>query len=826
MKIVNGKLVDPEAERRNAKLREANNKRAGKESAEKKLAKIAAENGAEEERVGKEEEEKQNTIIGYGLERRAKDALQYAQESLLISSNEFSLDTKPLTGMEDLTSRIAQLDEKKDRNLGILRNQNDHTIVRDARNVNKDKRSLKKDAGEKYAIQILNQVRGSILLIETSDIENKQEHINQLLGLANQSLTEIDKLPKKIKSYNSAMLTLLAEAGVPDPAEKLNFAKEIASFKDTHKNIITLTSVKGKTIAESEVIIELTPAQKAQYSAIAEGKREKIKWYNELAPYQKALIKNVAGDIATGRKVIPAQLRDLMGLRNAYEKTTAILDEEPEIIVKSLHCGAPASENEFDASSITDENIKQLKAHARGKMLNLNILSSWTSSDTREENWITEGLESNAEGRGVVTSSSPINRWRHFNAKREQEQFDLALKNLGEKIDNPILKEYLTKGKGSYKKALAVIESLPEAQKIGVKAALHARKNLNKWNIFKNKNVNLEISADMLIVETSLEDPKKLGALYKGKESELQKTISFCKSGKDRTGLVMLIATKNAVRYALGLSSKESIKYLETLAAAGHTQGMAGKQGGSLGCDSIKMSLEFRLPRQYKSIEGVIDQESAKYNSKIKIPKTGMTPLSYKKYLEQVKEAEYLVGVAKRGGEEVAKGVRRAKRAEVSSQQKGGSSKKKITAQKVESVQKKQSVPLESKPNQAHQSDKALNVTVVGAENEIYERQRRKPGNKMRRPKQPMGAGGVGEEPKETQRVDNKPQKQSVVPEIKSSDLRQLSAIKDGLQNNSQSASNVKVSGPDLIPNRAMKAPPPRGKPVRLSALARKDVTR
>jgi hypothetical protein len=566
-----------------------------------------------------------------------------------------------LTSIEDLTNNIAILDEIKDNALGIKRYTDGENIVRDASNVTQDKKLLKKDAGEKYAMQVLNQVRGAILLIEADgNIQNKEQHISQLLALAENSLTETDKLPKKIKSYNSAMVSILETAGVTEASEKLNFAKEIASFKDTHKNIITLTKQGENTIAEADVIIELTDEQKNQYQQIANGQASNIAWYNKLPDYQKALIKNVAGDIATGKKVIPAQMRDLMGLRNAYEKTTAIKKKGETThtpIVQSIHCGAPTSENEHDKEGITQANIEQLKAHANGSRINLNILSSFiegnifAKKDKRKENWITEGLNHPKDQQGVTTTSSSINRWRLVSAKTEHNQFDLALKSLGTQLEakstdkkNKELIEYIKTGKGSYKTALKQIDHMPEDQRTALKAAIHARKNLGKWNIFKTKNINLEISADMLIVETAI-DKGGLSSLYDNQQDK-QKTVSFCKSGKDRTGLVELIATKNAVRYELGLSSKESIKYLETLAAGGHTQEMAGIQGGTIGNHSIKMPkkaglyAEFSLPMKYWSIDGIINQKSAGYNSKIKQAKDK----------EEQKEAENLIEKTKTRG--------------------------------------------------------------------------------------------------------------------------------------------------------------------------------
>ena len=63
--------------------------------------------------------------------------------------------------------------------------------------------------------------------------------------------------------------------------------------------------------------------------------------------------------------------------------------------------------------------------------------------------------------------------------------------------------------------------------------------------------------------------------------------------------------------------------------AGGHTQEMAGIQGGTIGCHSIKTNPEFVLDRADKKvINGIINQKSSHFNSKIKTVEKPETVIS------------------------------------------------------------------------------------------------------------------------------------------------------------------------------------------------------
>lgn len=562
--------------------------------------------------------------------------------------------------MEDLTSAIHALDQQKDNKLGITWHEDDKgSRVRDARNVTTDEELLKKDAGEKYAMQVLNETRGGILLLEQSDIPNdkKEEAKARLLMVAESALKDdIEKLPSKIKGYNSALLGILNQAGIEESADKLNFAKEIANFQDDHKHIITLNSIEDNqankhTVIEADVMLNgLTDSQKEQYEKIAISPGDKVTvspgdnsmdWYNDLPLHKRKLLKSVAAEVATGKKVIPAQLREFVGIRNGYEKTTAVIKtgkDKAKVLSQSLHCGAPASENDSNREEITSGNIQQLQSFTASKRINANILTSENVRDARSETWISKEIEAAAKKEtenSLTYTKSPINRWRFLGAKRDHKPYKDLLSKLEEKLPDtqPHTKKYLKDGPsklgkffetvtfGAYKssetRALDEIATLPEEQRRGLRAAIKARKNLDRASIIgESENKNLELSANIQIVEYAIKSKELVP--NSDLTTEIKSTVNFCKSGKDRTGLAELKNSHSSVAAELDLNEKQAAASFKKIGDGGHTQEMSGTQGGSTGCHSVKMSAEFGLSKADKVLEGTINQKSSGFNSKIK----------------------------------------------------------------------------------------------------------------------------------------------------------------------------------------------------------------
>lgn len=634
---------------------------------------------------------------------RSEDGSKTKQEIPNSAKKKMLDDANAALDENDFSTAIQKMDQLKDAKLNISWHESDDlgngtkALVRDARYVTDKTQELKHDAGEKYAMQALNVVRAGLSLLETDAVDasiipaQREEAKAALMDVAKYTLNQVEAEGKtealngkSIKEINTYIAETLERYGVENATEKLNFAKEVANFKDEHKHIVTMTSVvdnkeQTKTVIEADIMLNgLTDSQQKMFEKIArlpENERGKqmnndpeLAWYNDMPKYKRELMYDVAGDIATGNKVIPAQLlKDMPGMRNAYDKVTAVQHEsgkDPLIVADVLHSGAPATKVKLKNSNVNEKalkeqqesivagNIEQLQTFIPDNQgVHLNNLTSETPLNIRGEDFIQKQSEkySNKNEKTEVISS-PINRWRRLGGGRDQEGFDNTLKNLGEDLSNQeSLKntaKYLAEGDSRLMRVVSKVtfgliptnhqkatEELTGAStKLDDKAisvlkdAVSTKKNIHETTIFaRDDNVNLTVSAKMGIIKSTInnsEGPFKDFDLQKSKEN-FAATVNFCKSGKDRTGQVMMETSYQAVSRELGVDPKSDIgkKNKIGMVAGGHTQEMAGIQGGTTGCHSIKTNPEFGLDKSSKGLDGIINQKSAKYNSSIKVVK-------------------------------------------------------------------------------------------------------------------------------------------------------------------------------------------------------------
>lgn len=420
-----------------------------------------------------------------------------SEVAVINNKNDILSEAKASLADENFEKAILKLDQLKDAKLGVVWHESSDlgngtsVLVRDARNAdNLDTELFMEDAGEKYAMQLLNEVRSGIALLDTyaSDLDliEKEKAKNKLKEIAEYILDQVDSdnisselNSKSVREFNTAIIDTLENAGIEDAGKKLNFAKEVANFKDEHRHIVTLTSAKDNegqkhTVIEAEIMLNgLTEKQTKMYQAIANSKRgaqvegRDMAWYNDMPKYKREMLHDVAGDIAKGNKVIPAQLlSDVVGIRNAYQKVTAIKEgDKATILAENLHCGAPAtkiklknsdlskSEVKAHQKEIVKDNIEQLQSFVEpGAKLNLNNLTSKTPIDIRGENFIHKQIEENKTA-AVAVTTSPINKWRVLGAGRQQKEFDNALKDIGKELqgkkETKAVSDYLQKGESS-----------------------------------------------------------------------------------------------------------------------------------------------------------------------------------------------------------------------------------------------------------------------------------------------------------------------------------------------------------------------------------------
>lgn len=607
--------------------------------------------------------------------------------SIALSNGEFSL-------------AIRTLAEIKDNRLGITWHESDDlgngtkALVYDARNVTTDRKKLEEDAYEKYGMQILNEVRASMLLIEQSGLDDNQKKITneKLMFFAQEAIKQenLEQLNNKSKrSYNTQLLHILEESGLAydsglardaKPKEmtkflksELNFAKQLSGLYDEHKHIITLRTVKDDAnkeyvSAEADIMLNgLTEKQKEQYESIAgwEGKDIGIEWFDKMPKYKKNLLRDVAGDIATGNKVLPTQfLSETAGLRNAYKKVSAIKENKQEkgaknyeIIVENYHSGTPASRagvaSEKERQEIVEENIKQMQSFVpEGKKINVNIFNSRSFRDTLQENDIFKQVKQATQKMGAAFSASPINNGRIFFAGRDTRVFKNNLRLIGDKLPNSLegsgidnIKSYLQEGMPMWQKivekipfieyksletkakeelgALRLIEGDKAQLLNAIETAMETQSLLSVSKIFSlTQNVNMQVSANMDIIQTSVEKGALKTQLGEGVAKDYPINFSSCKSGKDRTHVVASKATRLATAQHCNMTlnkDNEKDNFLSQV-GAGHAQKMAGIQGGTVGCDSIKTNkISFQVLKEDSIADGIINQKSSGHNNVMKL---------------------------------------------------------------------------------------------------------------------------------------------------------------------------------------------------------------
>lgn len=570
---------------------------------------------------------------------------------------------------------IIMLDEMKDNKLGIVWHESEdlgqgtRAIVRDARKVKTDPAKLKQEAGEKYAMQILNEVRGSLDLVDKSDAEPEQKQAARarLEFIAQNAVADIDSLNSKtVKTFNTQIVHSLETAGIEGAAKKLVFAKEIGNLRDEHRHIVTLTKAKDKdgaihTVTEADIMLGgLTDEQKKQYDTVSKSTKGAscgIEWFDRMDPYKKDLVRDIAVDIASGKKVIPTQfLSDLPGIKNAYQKVTAIRgqrEQESKVIEEGLHCGTPGSRirvvGNKERQEITKQNVEQLQSFAASEAkVNLNILYGRTVVPIpgMSENDIYDQVHDGDFGANVFKTASSINRSRHVpggvrnraGGGRDTKTYETVLHNIAQgliKSDTPkgILSkeaaEYFKKGgKVAKAKLEAEIKEQENPKLVSMLNTMVRCRELADSSTLTtdSKNINLEMTSKINVIISSarLENGALKQLLAPEVITKIPVSVDFCKSGKDRTGMVKTKTTQDAVNTYLDIDPKSDVAKENLLAqvAGGHTQEMAGVQGGTVGCHAIKLSAATTLTKEDEPIiGGIINQASAGFNSKIKVKK-------------------------------------------------------------------------------------------------------------------------------------------------------------------------------------------------------------
>jgi hypothetical protein len=518
-----------------------------------------------------------------------------------------------------------------------------------------------------------------------------------------------ERLKKKIKS----VAEILAQNGVDNPFEVLNIGKDYQNFNYDQADIVTISKIVvardgvlkksaersggiiTKTVIELEVGLRgLTDEQRAQYQAIknANGNRDDNNlpsWFTAINENERQFVEKYIDKILTGKHVHPTQLRRIAGLKNAFEKTTLIADENGQNIKQlhsSLHAGTIGSANKDsdEAQEIANNNVKQAQAYlGDGQILHCNTFNTKypiypVKKSAIEDTKFVNQTKKAADGNDASHTSTSFNFFRRLFGASIYSGAESSLKMIAEGVDfaqdkklEKAVKSYL-EPKGFFGRAFRRIRYGSQEKLLGniaisddigleskdlltaslklsrsIEIARSAVIDLSNSNLDVNQNLNFvayrlekstntELAIDVFDEEKTQEELKRFNG-FKWAKLKIEKILNMCASGKDRAGLAEHNQTSQAVsndimQEDLDIDPKLLLAQVDgQMLAAGHTANMAGDPiagGGSIGAYGTKSENRAGIPNdRRKTLEAIIEPES-KFNS-IKASKISRSKITY-----------------------------------------------------------------------------------------------------------------------------------------------------------------------------------------------------
>lgn len=530
-------------------------------------------------------------------------------------------------------------------------------IIRDARNA-EDPREL---GTEGYEMQYLNAVRAAV---DIAKIEGKPELEEQL---KNEAVTFIENFNKKNKNNSQEEISVnvknkindiaivLETNGIKQVHKKLNVAKDFQNLNDEHCNIVTVSNIKdsqGKehAVIEAEVALKgLTNEQKAEYEKIKTT--NKPKWFTKMDNWEGKLVEQYAPKITTGNHVISTQLRQIVGMKNAFEKITAIANDngELDVIHTSKHAGtlASISHDKNSRQEITNLNAKQAQEWmGKDHILHTNTLNSGPANIPFPSVHIDIDIVKNTnlamQAVGGKNTNTAFNKFRkiaafnNFNGAKDQLK-DIA-NNLPKEGNFESIATHL-KPRGRLERFFGINKPVgdltglldiakkthnlsPETRKI-LEDAADLRKVIEKADVVfargaDKENISVDISRKLNYLSHQISNSEDF-VFRKVPKYEI---LTMCASGKDRTGLAEHDQSSSAVAAKLGIQVTEVDKQL---LKTGHTAGQAGgvyAGGATVGCyGTLQVTGEGFPASRKESLQSIIEVTGA--NNKIKKLKKG-----------------------------------------------------------------------------------------------------------------------------------------------------------------------------------------------------------
>lgn len=586
------------------------------------------------------------------LKKPSSEALTITEEVL----QKYRSDAVRLVSEGNFTEALQNLERLRDAKSGIVITEVTQdgvpVIIRDARAAkNPPVRET-----EAFEMQYLNAVRAGM---DIAEIAGNPELNKRLMAEAAKFMQEFPKnkglsqeeLAGLLKEQIKNLGKVLEENGIPDAYKKLNIAKDFQNFNDKHSNIVTVSSIEHNgqrhTVVEAEVAMKgLTESQKKQYENISQSKEPIPSWYTAMPEWEQELCKKYASKIAAGEHVIPTQLRQIAGMKNAFEKITAIsAGGELEILHTSKHAGTLASlaRDKSARQDITDGNARQAQEWIGGKKLHCNTFNSGPlgAGDDPEIVRSTKKAMDNVGGKQTNTAFNSF-RYSGFanDLKGAKDTLKMLSASLPEDKEFRKIKSYL-EPKGFFGRLFRrgtpekEIQDLLATKKIDattveiLKSAVDLKRSVEKADSLLRfgdaENASLATSTKLnklTSILSGLESPPKGMAKLPDKEE----ILNMCASGKDRTGLAEHDQSARAIATKIGAPISDIDKQL---LASGHTAQQAGginSGGATIGCYGTKSENRAGIPASRKeNLEAIVEvtanSNKIKGKSKLKEPK-------------------------------------------------------------------------------------------------------------------------------------------------------------------------------------------------------------
>jgi hypothetical protein len=504
---------------------------------------------------------------------------------------------------------------------------------------------------ESFEMQYLNAIRAAM---DIADIESKPYLKEQLQLKASKFIQEFHKdnrgksqkdISKEVTKEIDVISKFLGDEGIANAHKKLDVAKDFQNFKDKHANIVTISEIEyeGKTdiVIEAEVALRgLTQGQQKEYQSLKDN-ANKPKWYTKMPEWEQKLVQKYTPTIQAGHHVIPTQLRQIVGMKNAFEKITAIvepIDQKLKILHTSKHAGtlASLSRDKGSRQDITEQNAMQAQEWiGSSRKLHINTLNSGPigAGDDPE---IVERSKIAMKAIGAKMTNTAFNALRLFGMANDLSGVQHLLKEIADNFKGKefdIIKTHI-EPRGMFSKlfglnkpqgnASAEINKLRTSGKIDdettkiLQDSIDLRKTVEKANVWfrmsgDKENVNLSVSKKLnyLTKEITNSTSDLLSAITK------YEILTMCASGKDRTGLSEHDKSASVISKLLDIP----ISIIDDkLLIAGHTAGQAGSVysgGATIGCYGTKGETAGGIPKsRIASLKPIMEVSAG--NNKIK----------------------------------------------------------------------------------------------------------------------------------------------------------------------------------------------------------------